>query len=302
MRKIALACALLLCFVLTGCEEGECWLCWGDRPNQGRLTLGLTAAPTPRADVLVLAVAAVALLDESNQWQRIDLDPPRPLDLLPAPGQPGGQRVLLLEQERLDGGRYKAIQLIVDAHPASQASYVEIGSAHFPLELAAVAILNASFDMPRSGALELVMDVDVHRGLARLDASAPLPESLALTPHLRLAEIEDSGSIAGTVTPGLRDHASCNLPTGAFSGRVYVFAGRGIDAGNALRGDNLPVASVPVQPIDGSYQAFFLPADDYTLAFACETEDYQPYASDGVELLRFVRATVRAGRVAPADF
>src|SRR5690606_27118398 len=55
MRKIALACALLLCFVLTGCEEGECWLCWGDRPNQGRLTLGLTAAPTPRADVLVLA-------------------------------------------------------------------------------------------------------------------------------------------------------------------------------------------------------------------------------------------------------
>lgn len=306
MRLLALAFAILLSASLGGCDGEECWLCWGGQPNQGQLALGLTAVQTDQINQLQLSVSGVAFLNEANEWRRFEFDPPRQINLFPQQNQSPGQDPLqqeiawLLEQERLDGGRYRAVQLVVNDYPESSESFVDVGGAVYRLDFPRALILNSAFDMPRHGPLELAIDFDLHRGLAEPDSSTTPPEALELTPYMRLVDIEKSGSISGRVAARHMQHQFC-LPNSAgfYSGFVYVFTGRNLKPADALASGNFPLASIPVTnaiDADSLFQANFLPEGDYTLALVCEGEDYRPYASTNIEILATASRSVRAGR------
>lgn len=307
MRVLTLAFAVLLGASLSGCDGEECWLCWGGQPNQGRLTLGLYAVQTDQINELQLSLSGVAFLNANNDWKRFDFNPPRQIILIQRPDQfPGqdplqAQAVLLLDQEHLDGGRYQAIQLFVDDYPDSSESFVDVGGAIYRLDLPQPFIVPSStFQMPRHGLLELVIDLDLHRGLARLDSFASPPEALELLPHMRLVDIADRGWVSGTVAANRMQHSFCLLgTTGSYSGFVYIFAGDTKPA-EALASGIPPVTSIPIVNTIGSdsrFQANFLSEGDYTLALVCEGEGYRPYASTNIAILRTTSrpVQVRAG-------
>lgn len=300
MRFAALAFALLLSFNLTGCDGEDCWLCWG-KPNQGRLSLAVTATPTDKADNVYLSITRIDLQDARGDWKRFDLDPPQLVNLLP--DQELGQNrydkhnALLLDGVQLDSGKYQQIQLFVDALPdTADQSYVMApeSGGRFDLELQPQRIISLiqSFDMPRNGPLGQTIVFDLHRGLSDPRTNSSANEHFLLEPseNMRLVENDKSGSITGRILPEPAILDGCPLST--HNGYVYIFEGRDIDPSKALERGEVPLSSLSVTNItgwEGGFQAHFLPEGRYTLALFCEAEDDEPYSRNSRQLSRTIQ-------------
>lgn len=297
MRFAVLAFALLLSLSLTGCDEEDCWLCWGE-PNQGRLSLGVTAAPTDKADNVYLSITRIDLQDARGDWQRFDLNPPQLVNLLPEQelGQNRYDRhsALLLDGVQLGSGKYQQIQLFVDALPdTADQSYVMApeSGGRFDIEIQKVITLDLisldqSFDMPRNGPLRQTIVFDLHRGLTDLRTDSNAREYFQLKPsgNMRLVEDDKSGSISGAISSDLIASSNCFPPT--HNGYVYIFEDEDMKQGE------VPLSSLSVTNITGwedGFQAHFLPEGRYTLALFCEAEDDEPYSRNSRQLSRTIR-------------
>jgi hypothetical protein len=117
---------------------------------------------------------------------------------------------------------------------------------------------------------------------------------------MRLADMRNSGRIAGAIPAGLLN-GECATPEGRF---IYVFAGGGVEITEMLNDPTRPLTSVPVESDNGSahYEVAFLPAGNYTLGFTCNGDIDQPFEENGVKFARRIAASVHAGDTTTADF
>lgn len=297
MRIPALVFASLFGVTLYGCDLENGWFGIG-KPDNGRLTLGVTDAPADQLAKVVITFNGVALQSENGEWRRFDFNPPKQVDLL----KQQGKRELLLDDVFLEAGRYRFIQLLISADGNS--SYVILAldqASRFPLFLADDGQLfgvSADFTMPDRGKLDLTIDIDLRRSLD----GAPSIGSFSIRPAMRLVNTDDSGTLAGTIAARLLRN-DCARSEGRF---VYIFAGQVTEAVDMRRGGVGPLVTVPMTQAtaggDASYRAAFLPAGRYTLAYTCQGDVDQPLREEKIPFSPLINATVTAGATTTANF
>ncbi|HEX5513648.1 MAG TPA: DUF4382 domain-containing protein [Gammaproteobacteria bacterium] len=297
MRIPALVFASLFGVTLYGCDLEDSWFGIG-KPNNGRLTLGVTDAPADQLAKVVITFNGVIFQSESGERRRFDFDPPKQVDLL----KQQGKRELLLDDVFLEAGRYRFIQLLIST--GGNNSYVVLAldeASRFPLFLADDGEpfgVSADFTMPDRGKLDLTIDIDLRRGLD----GAPSVGSFSIRPAMRLVDTDASGTIAGAVAARLL-RSDCARREGRF---VYIFAGHVAEASDMRRGGVGPLVTAPMTQAaagsDASYRAAFLPAGRYTLAYTCQGDVDQPLTEERIPFSPLINATVAAGAATTANF
>jgi hypothetical protein len=241
-----------------------------DDAAPGRLDLAVTDAPVDDALAVFITFTGVEMQRSDGRRVRVDFESPRQLDVLLLTE---GETALLLDDQLVPAGRYQWLRLLVEPDPTS---FVDTTVGRFPLRFSGGVDsglqFNGDFLVPSGGAADLVVDIDLRRGLVR----SVDDEGFLLRPSLRLIDRDSSGSIAGTVSPALINDARCGS---ALQGReignvVSIFPGFDItpDDIDGDSGDPLTTADVRLDPITGEqrYLVGFLPPGAYTLAFSCQ--------------------------------
>ena len=263
--------------------------------NDGRLDLGITDAPVDEADAIVVSFTGVELRHEEGDTEVFPFDPPRTINLA---ALTGGDSELLLSDESIPSGRYERIRLKVLSSSTGLESYIDLVDGRRPLLVPADAVsgldINQLFEVADGERSRYTIDVDLRRSVRRPEDGS---QTYLLRPSLRLVEDDAAGRIAGVVS-------SARIVSGCVPA-VYVFAGRDVtpDDVDGVGAEPLTSARVRLSTTDGSYryQAAFLSAGGYTVAFTCDAGDDDPATSQTLDFVS-KNVTVSADREATVSF
>ena len=134
-----------------------------------------------------------------------------------------------------------------------------------------------------------------------------------LKPSLRVIDMTEHGSIAGTVDSTLIDAEGCTADVTTLAGNVvYIYEGDVVpDDIDANDPDPITTTNVTFNEVDGyRYQAAFLSPGTYTAAFTCQGQDDEipddanPELDTDEEIVFVGAATVEVvdGQEATVDF
>lgn len=276
LLSLPAALALLSC----NAEDAPFGLGVGPAEDESQLDLAITDAPVDDVAVVALSFTGVELQRSNGEVVSIDLEPARRIDLVKLRG---GNTALLLDDRDVPAGGYQGLRLLVSASTTGTESFVDTTTGgRFPLTVPGDSALQftGDFSVPTEGSLDLLVDVDLRRGLTR----AADQDYYLLRPALRLIDADAAGAITGTVADSRIGDVRCTNGDGNDIGNVvYVFSGV-----NALVGDigsGLEPLTTAEVVFDGAtsryrYRVPFLPAGAYTLAFTCQAADDDPLADD----------------------
>lgn len=279
--------ALLLAFpalLLGGCSCG--FDCTNEGDNSAYLTLSLSDSLPEDLSEVVIEIDTITLKRSSGDVvidtftiDSVEVDTFQ-VDLL---AYRGVSRLVVLEDYELETGTYSGIELgIIDGDINS--SYVLESSSGSAYQLDAVSDFSLSGFTLDSGQQEYVIEFGLAQAL-----SQPGSDSYQIsTTGVRVQNVDTAAELSGQVDSSLFDTTSpCDEKTDPESGnRVYLYAAQDLDeqvladvftaASDSDPGDAtapFAVATLLENALTGSWEyAFgFLPAGDYTLAFACDT-------------------------------
>lgn len=280
----------------------------GSPAGKGAITLGVTDAPIDEASSVVVQFNAVAFKREGSGTEALQhLAPaPRQIDLLQLQD---GRAAVLLDGLVLSAGHYEWVRLIVDDEPNVRDSFlITRASAECELRIPSGAEtglkLSGGFTLPADGSVALTVDFDLHQSLhappGQQGSGLDCTQAVLLRPTLRLVDNANAGAIAGLVDARLVS-LGC-LP------KVYVFAGANAvpdDIEDSTTGtdiDPLTVAAVHIVSgaIQFAYQAAFIPAGEYSVAFTCSDDD--PTADEAVTFLPVQNVIVQPNVISTVNF
>jgi Domain of unknown function (DUF4382) len=272
------------------------------------LTLGITDSPVDDATSVIVQFSGVAFKREGEASEMVpSLTPtPRQIDLLQFQD---GRAALLLDGVTLPAGHYEWLRLIVDNAPNVRDSYLVTNTGaecelRVPSGAESGLKLNRGFDVPADGSVALTIDFDLHQSLhappGQQGSGLDCTQGVLLRPTLRVVNNSSVGALSGQVDAALVG-ADC-LP------KVYVFSGANVtpdDIEDSTTGTDVdPLIVAPVHVVSGAtqyhYQAAFVPAGDYTLAFTCSDDD--PTNDDVLVFSAPQNATVQVNLITTVDF
>lgn len=180
----------------------------------------------------------------------------------------GGLADTLLDSFTLPSGHYSWMRLMVDtADPLD--SYIVVLSTPYELIIPSGAEtgmkVNRGFDVPAGGSADFTIDFDLRKSVHLANGN------YMLRPTLRMVDNVMVGSISGTV--------DASLVPGGCTPAVYVFEGSGVtpDDIDGIAPDPVATASVKLDNMSVyRYQAAFLEAGSYTIAFTCDAAADDP--------------------------
>ena len=242
-----------------------------DRPA---FSLRLTDAPVDGVVAVVVRFTEVRIRNTDKEWTSYRFDSPVSIDLLQLQGSKTAD---LLVNMPLDNGEYDEIRLFVDEAP--MATYVDLGTAG----VKQMEIKNGSkkgikvsgnFSVSDSRKVSFVLDFDLRKSVKLKKGE------YELKPKLRLVEQFSAGHIRGTVDPAkLTAAAGCSDDDVDTFNAVYVFSGHGakvrdIDLSKKKPKGPLSTTLIKYDASTGTYmyEAAFLPAGDYTVAYTCNAD------------------------------
>ncbi|HKE46012.1 MAG TPA: DUF4382 domain-containing protein [Steroidobacteraceae bacterium] len=302
MKAFYLLLAVSGAALLVGCSGG------GSSNGTGTLSLGLTDSPVDEATSVIVQFSGVAFKREGQEPEMVQsLSPtPRQIDLLQFQD---GRATLLLDGVTLPAGHYEWLRLIVDNAPNVRDSYLVTNTGaecelRVPSGAESGLKLNRGFNLPADGSVALTIDFDLHQSLhappGQQGSGLDCTQAVLLRPTLRIVDNANVGAIAGDVDASLVG-ADC-LP------KVYIFSGANVtpdDIEDSTPGTDVdPLTVAPVQVVSGAtqfhYQAAFIPAGDYTVAFTCGDDD--PTNDDALTFSAPQNATVQANLISTVNF
>ena len=305
-RQLALTAFSIV--ALAGCGGG------GGGNGTGSLSLALTDAPVDGVDQVVVEFTGVTLKPQGGTAVDVTFDQPVSVDLK---ALHSGNTGLLLDGEIVPAGRYEWIRLAVNAEFDSVLdSYVmEDGGGQVELWVPSGANsglkLVSGFTVVAGGASSFVIDWNLREGLVQ----SPGQPGYKLQPALRITDMQEYGTIEGTVDAALVSDPTCSSDPNTGEGNaVYVFSGSAIapDDIDGAAPEPLTTAEVRLDDMSGaySYRVSFLAPGDYTLAFTCQAaddrvpDDENPGAdvNDAIVFTNGVDATVIDGETTTVDF
>lgn len=279
-----------------------------DNDDMSTVTLEVTDAPVDELAAVHVMFTGVEF-QGSGERIEFEFDEPRVIDLL---ALSGGDTEGLLIDEAIPPDDYQWIRLQVQAEQGEMDSWVEQDdggeeSLFIPGGAQSGLQLNGPFTLTAGQGASFVVDFDLRKSVNNPQG---FPD-YRLRPTLRIIDVIEAGSIAGTVDPAflaLEDCAEMDAPATGAGAAVYVFEGPeaepvdiDIDGGNGG-----PVTTAPVTLDESAgefvYTAAFLMPGEYTVAFTCQASLDDPEAADDIEFVEAQDVTVEAGETTEADF
>jgi len=308
--RAVVCCAL---FTLTAaCGGGSS----GGFAASGSLTIAITDAPVDGVDQVVVEFTGISVKPQEGPPIDFDFDEPRSIDLRALTGD---KTELLLDGASLPVGPYNWLRLHVNAELDgvldSYVRRIDDGGQYelrVPSGGASGLQLVHQFNVLAGSETAFVIDWNLRQGLVRPPG---LGGAYLLQPVLRIIDLAEYGTIAGSVSPTLLTAPGCtgNMNTG-FGNAVYVFPGANVIPADidGSESDPLTVAEVRLDDLSGNweYQAAFLPPGQYTVAFTCQAgDDRVPDPdnpggdfSDDIEFTSGVNAAVNVGETTVVNF
>jgi len=199
----------------------------------------------------------------------------------------------LLDSFTLPSGDYSWLRLMVDTNPME--SYIVVGGTPYDLTIPSGAEtglkVNRGFDVPAGGSANFTIDFDLRKSVHLANGK------YMLRPTLRMVDNTMVGAIAGTVAQ--------SLVPGGCTPAVYVFAGSGVtpDDIDGIAPDPVTTANV-TQDNNGIYRynAAFLEAGSYTIAYTCQAALDDPDTNDALTFSVPATVAVTANRITTYNF
>ncbi len=318
--KLTPAIAVALLLSLGGCTCG--FDCSSDEDDNGPalLSLGVSDALPEELDEVEVVIDSITLRGsgvEDVEITDFTVDAlsvanaeTLPVDLLE---YPGSKQLLVIEDLAVAAGEYSSVEIVVD--PAGS-HVLESSGEQLPLTVAGSVLRLGGIRVP-AGSSTFTVEFELARALeARGD------EYRLGTEGIRIVNNAGSARLRGTVDNTLFDSVSpCDAKTDPLAGnRVYLYRGSDLadedladvfrTGGGAPEGAIAPYAVAAVLPPAGldqewRYEFGFLPPDDYTLAFACDTTEDDPLDWDDLQIplpaSQLYRINLASGETADCD-
>jgi hypothetical protein len=265
--------------------------------QRGTLSVAITDAPVDNATAVYVQFTGVTVKPQQAEAIEHSFDSPLDVDLL---ALSGGESTLLLSAESVPAARVEWIELHVNAEIDNVFdSYVVEDSGGMaelgiPSDSQSGLRVVSEFIVNDDQNATFMIDWDLRKAL-----SHPLGESeWIMRPALRVTDMSEYGSIAGTVPDGLLMDEMCdnNLATDV-GNSIYVYSGH-IDAPDDIGGFGVePLTTTRVaQDMDAAgaytYAATFLSPGDYTVALNCQGLREDPESDDDITLVQPTHTTV----------
>lgn len=286
----------------------------GGGGETGSLSMQVTDAPVDGVNEVVVEFTGVTLKPKGGPAFDIAFDAPLSVDLK---SLHSGNTAVLFDDEIVPAGRYEWLRLEVNAEfdTILDSYVVESGGAQLELRIPSGANsglkLVSGFTVAAGGASSFVIDWNLREGLVK----SPGQPGYKLQPALRITNLQEFGSIAGSITPELVTAEACTSdPVTGAGNAVYVFSGAGVVPDDIDGGapEPLTIAEVKYDAETGhyGYAVPFLAPGTYTVAFTCQAADdavpdAEDPAADVDDPLTFTAgtdATVVADEVTTVDF
>ncbi len=263
----------------------------------GSVNLDVTDAPVDQAKNVVVQFSGVTFQPTGAAAFTETFASPLSIDLL---ALDGGGTESLLSGKKLRDGKYDSITLNVNAVGDGSDSYVVLTSSPStknPLTLSSAdaggLTITGGFSVKKDTTQNYVIDFDLRKSVRDPVTGTT---SYQLKPALRLVNVDDSGSIFGTVTGA---GASGCAPA------VYVYQGSGATTGD--EGSANPPYSSTLVRFDSAtstytYKAAFLPPGNYTVAATCKADQDSADLSGDITLSGSVNVSVQSGVDRKQDF
>lgn len=265
----------------------------GDDATSGTFSLAITDAPVDNATHVYVAFTGITLHPVDGEPVAFMFDEALSVDLLALQGLASER---LLNRQVVPEGDYEFIQLHLNAsHDGVLDSYVEMKDGtqlELGLEEEGRLTIAQAFTIAFGEHVDFTADLDLRRSLI-----LPQGETDAvLRPSLRLVHTKQAGSIACEVADTLIN-AACENPN-ANLGVVYIFEGADVVPTDVSdeNGGPLTTAFVVFEEDVYTYEAGFLPAGEYTVAYTCDAVNDDPQSVEDLDFYGVGNATVTAGQ------
>ncbi len=293
LRTIKLFLVLALCGYLIGCgtdsSSGDRTDDSGDTATQGvkittssgsgsansNFSLRITDAPIDGLENVVLQFSAVEMKLQSGAWTKYTLPAPQPIDLLALQGLTTAD---LLINMPIEAGDYKQLRFIVDDAPMANRVKIKGGAwAEMEVPKGSTTGLKVKqlFTIPNNRKVNFTVDFDLRKSV-RLKKKTGQYKFKA---KMKLVVDTDVGFIRGSVVPALLIDPSCSDGDIDTHNAVYVYSGHNTTPGDIDEispSNNEPVTTTMIH-YDYNlglymFEAAFLAAGDYTIAFTCNAD------------------------------
>lgn len=244
-------------------------------PGQGTLSIQLTDAPVDGVTNVTVEFAGITVNPNDGPHIDFTFDTPVAVDLAALTED---NTEILLNGEILPAGEYNWIRLNVNADCDTVFdSFVSVdtgGDVELRVPSARGLQLGNGFVITANQNTSFVIDWDLRMGLVDPQGSS----CFKLRPSLRIIDMTQHGSIAGTVDPSLISDPACTSDPNTEAGNVvYVYEGSDVVPDDIDDNDPEPVTTANVRFDSNSgnyeYMAAFLSPGPYTAAFTCQGQD-----------------------------
>jgi len=304
-----------LCAVLSACGGGtSSGSDTGDsapEPTSTNFSLSISDAPVDQAQEVWVYFDKVTLAGDNSQTTidvKDDNGDPLKVDLLTL--QHGNVKTLISNKD-IPLGTYDQLKVHV-----TESSYIVMDGGTFPLKVPSNELKLGGFTALPNVEAAYTLEFDLRKSLVD-----PVGQSLIfLKPRgVRLVANSDVGTLEGTVDASLLEASQCAVKTDMNTGNaVYIYSGQGYDLANLGDDADSPVNTDEVSPLTTAavtfdqasnsyhYQAGYLPAGDYTVAFTCLAQADLPESDEGpeqgFELMQAKETSVSAGNGSQVNF
>jgi hypothetical protein len=305
-NAINLAVTGLTIILLSACGGG------GSDSEVGTVNIAVTDASVDNVAEVWVEFDAITLKPKNGPQLFFQYDTPKSIDLKDLTN---GKIELLLD-EQVPAGDYIWMKLDVNAEfDGIYDSYVvEDGGGRIELRVPPDRLkLGHDFTVLSGGTTAFVIDWNLRMGL-----TDPVgQDGYKLQPSLRITDMTEYGTIAGTVDPNLMLPVMVNCTNDLNTGDgnvVYVYEGFDVipDDADNIAAEPLTTADVRLNIDTGfqEYMAPFLAPGEYTVAFTChgrddvmpDPENPQLAVDDPIDFTLGQNATIVDGQTTPIDF
>jgi hypothetical protein len=278
-RLLRLASTLALAALLVGCgtdSSSSGGSSSGSGDEGPSFSLRLTDAVIEDVARVDITFTEVKLRKKSGAWVTIPKSRFATQDRIDLAALQGTKTADLLQKTTLEPGEYDELRLIVDTAQFANSIDLKTGGRH-------------NLRIPSGGTSGL-----------KIKGDFTVCPNYIMTPVLRLVSADNFGHVRGEIDPALLTAGSCSDPTADTFNAIYVYNGHNVSPDDINQTSNQNTDPVTTGKIAYDtaaakyiYEAAFLPAGKYTIAFTCNSDKDDLEADDDLNFFGIQNVTVK---------